>query len=145
MTELVSQLIANPQDGRIKRYLMSRSLRFRRERQTLFAEGDYLPLAARGRKEDHVVAFARAWREQVAIVVTGRFFTRLALQNQPPTGRSVCGDSAVALNHVSAAALYRDIFTGRRIHAERSGAGVELPLAQIFTNLPMALLERVKE
>jgi len=145
LTELVSQLIANPQDGRIKLYLTSRSLRFRRERQTLFAEGGYLPLAARGQKENHVIAFARVLREQVAVVVTGRFFTRLARQNQPPTGSGVWGDSAVALNYVSAAGLYRDIFTGQRIRAERSGAGVELPLAHVFAHLPVALLESVKE
>jgi (1->4)-alpha-D-glucan 1-alpha-D-glucosylmutase len=145
LTELVSQLIANPQDGRIKLYLTSRALRFRSERQILLAEGDYLPLAARGQKENHVIAFARVLREQVAVVVTGRFFTRLGDLNQPPTGADVWGDSAVALNYVSAAGLYRDLFTGRLIRAERSGAEVELPLAEVFAHLPAALLERVEE
>jgi len=77
--------------------------------------------------------------------MTGRFFTRLTRKNQPPTGSGVWGDSAVGLNYVSAAGLYRDIFTGQRIRAERSGAGAELPLAQVFTHLPMALLEPVNE
>jgi (1->4)-alpha-D-glucan 1-alpha-D-glucosylmutase len=94
---LVSRLITNPQDGRIKLYLTSRALRFRRERQVLFAEGDYLSLAARGRNESHVIAFARVLREQAAVVVTGRFFTRLGDLNQPPTGNGVWGDSVVAL------------------------------------------------
>jgi (1->4)-alpha-D-glucan 1-alpha-D-glucosylmutase len=111
----------------------------------LFAEGDYLPLAARGQKENHVIAFARASANQTALVMTGRFFTRLCDQNQPPTGSGVWGDSAVALNYVSAAGVYRDIFTGQRIRAERTSAGVELPLAQVFAHLPVALLENVKE
>jgi (1->4)-alpha-D-glucan 1-alpha-D-glucosylmutase len=145
LTELVSQLIANPKDGRIKLYLMSRALRFRRERQPLFAEGDYLPLAASGRKESHIIAFARASANQTAIVVTGRFFTRLGDLNQPPTGSEVWGDSAVALNYVSAAGLYRDVFTGQLIRAERIGGGVELPLAQVFAHIPLALLERMEE
>jgi (1->4)-alpha-D-glucan 1-alpha-D-glucosylmutase len=145
LIELVSRLITNPQDGRIKLYLTSRALRFRRERQALFAEGDYLPLAARGRKESHVIAFARILRKQAAVAVTGRFFTRLTRLNQPPTGSDVWGDSAVALNYVSAAGLYREVFTGQRIRAEHSGAGVELPLAQVFAHLPVALLERVSE
>lgn len=79
------------------------------------------------------------------MVVTGRFFTRLGDLNQPPTGSNVWGDSAVALNYVSVAGLYQDVFTGQRIRAERSGAGVELPLAQVFAHLPVALLERVEE
>jgi (1->4)-alpha-D-glucan 1-alpha-D-glucosylmutase len=145
LPELVSRLIANPRDGRIKLYLTSRTLRFRRERQPLFAEGDYLPLVARGQKENHVIAFARASANQTAVVVTGRFFMRLGDPNQPPTGSEVWGDSAVALNYVSAAGLYRDLFTGRQIRAECVGDGVELPLAQVFAHLPLALLERVNE
>jgi (1->4)-alpha-D-glucan 1-alpha-D-glucosylmutase len=105
LTELVSQLAANPQDGRIKLYLTSRELRFRHERQTLFAEGDYLPLAARGRNESHVIAFARASANQTAVVVTGRFFTRLGDLNQPPTGGDIWGDSVMALNCASAGCI----------------------------------------
>ncbi|MGH9768276.1 MAG: malto-oligosyltrehalose synthase [Blastocatellia bacterium] len=145
LIEPVSRLIANPRDGRIKLYLTSRALRFRRGRQALFSEGDYLPLAARGPKESHVVAFARVLREQVAVVVTGRFFTRLGDLNQPPAGADVWGDSTVALNYVSADGLYREVFTGQRIRVVRANAGVELPLAQVFAHLPLALLERVKE
>jgi (1->4)-alpha-D-glucan 1-alpha-D-glucosylmutase len=141
LTELVSQLAAHPQDGRIKLYLMSRALRFRRERQTLFAEGAYLPLAARGQKENHVIAFARASANQTAVVVTGRFFTGLGNLSLPPAGSDIWSDSVVALNHTSAG-LYRDVFTGRMIRAERGGAGVELPLAQVFAHLPVALLEQ---
>ncbi len=142
LTELVSQLVANPQDGRIKLYLTNRALRFRRRRQALFAEGDYLPLTARGQKADHVIAFARASANQTVVVVTGRFFTRLGDPNQPPTGGGVWGDTAVALNYESGAGWYRDVFTGQRIRAERAGGGVELPLAQVFAHLPVALLER---
>ena len=142
---LVSQLIAKPQDGRIKLYVTSRALQFRRARQALFAEGDYLPLTARGQKDDHVIAFARAAANQTAVVVTGRFFTRLGDQDQSPTGSGVWGESIVELDYASAAGLYRDVFTGQLIRAGRGAAGVELPLAQIFTHLPVALLERVIE
>ncbi len=145
LTKLVSQLVANPQDGRIKLHLTSRALRFRRARHTLFAEGEYLPLDASGPKKGHVIAFARAFEDQTAVVVTGRFFTRLGDSNQAPTGSAVWGDSTVALNYVSAAGLYRDALTGRRIRADRCSDGVELPLAQVFAHLPMALLERVND
>jgi (1->4)-alpha-D-glucan 1-alpha-D-glucosylmutase len=142
-TELVKRLISNPCDGLIKLYLTSRALHFRRARQALFADGSYLPLAARGRKENHVIAFARILRERIAVIVTGRFFTRLGDLNHPPAGSEVWGDSSVALDSPAAAGLYRDVFTGRLIRAERKGARVDLSLAQVFTHLPVALLERV--
>lgn len=144
-TELISRLTADPRDGLIKLYLTSRALRFRRARPALFAEGCYLPLAARGEKGNHVIAFARALGKQAAVVVTGRFFTRLGDLNQPPTGREVWGDSDLALNHTSIGGLYRDVFTGRLIRAGYDGAGVEIPLAEVFAHLPVALLERLRE
>jgi (1->4)-alpha-D-glucan 1-alpha-D-glucosylmutase len=144
LSELVSRLISTPWDGRIKLYLTSRALRFRRARQALFAEGGYLPLAARGRKENHVIAFARILRERIAVVVTGRFFTRLGVPDQAPTGGGIWGDSSVALDYPASAGLYRDVLTGRLIRAERDGAGIDLPLEQVFAHLPVALLERVK-
>jgi (1->4)-alpha-D-glucan 1-alpha-D-glucosylmutase len=145
LTELVSRLIAYPQDGRIKLYLTSRALRFRCERQALFAKGDYIPLPARGEKENHVIAFARVLREQVAVIMTGRLFTRLGDLNQPPTDAGFWGGSAVTLNFAAAAGWYREVITGRRIHIDSNGAGVELPLAQVFAHLPLAMLERMKE
>jgi (1->4)-alpha-D-glucan 1-alpha-D-glucosylmutase len=105
----------------------------------LFAEGNYLPLASRGKKEGHVIAFARMLRERIAVIVTGRFFSRLGDLNHPPTGNEVWGDSSVALDFPGAAGLYRDALTGRLIHA-----GASLPLAEVFAHLPLALLERVK-
>ncbi len=145
LTTLVSRLVACPEDGRIKLYLTNRTLRFRGDHQSLFAEGDYLPLVARGQKENHVIAFARVLREQAALVVSGRFFTRLGDVNQPPTGSAVWGDTTVTLDHESAYGWYRDVITGQRVRTKRNGAGIELPLAQVFAHLPLALLERVKE
>jgi maltooligosyltrehalose synthase len=42
----------------------SRAIQFRRTRQALFAEGDYLPRTARGQKENYLIAFARASANQ---------------------------------------------------------------------------------
>jgi (1->4)-alpha-D-glucan 1-alpha-D-glucosylmutase len=82
-------------------------------------------------------------KERIAVIVTGRFFTRLGDLNHPPAGSEVWGDSSVALDFPAAAGLYQDVFTGRLIRVKRKGAGVDLPLAQVFAHLPVALLERV--
>src|SRR3984957_21348957 len=59
---LLARLTNRPCDGAIKLFLTSRALRFRREQFDLFAEGSYLPLAAKGRRSNHVIAFARAFQ-----------------------------------------------------------------------------------
>src|SRR5262249_10518602 len=144
-TTFVRRLLTNPQDGGIKLYLTSRALRFRRAHQDLFAIGDYRPLNARGQKENHVISFARISGDQTVVVATGRFFTRLGDTKQLPLGSDVWGDTAVTLEHELTPVWYRDILTGQQVRAEHNGSGIELPLAQVFAHLPLALLEQVKE
>ncbi|HEY9283559.1 MAG TPA: malto-oligosyltrehalose synthase, partial [Pyrinomonadaceae bacterium] len=56
---LAGRLISEPEDGRLKLFVTSRALAFRKARRELFAAGDYVPLAASGEHADSVVAFAR--------------------------------------------------------------------------------------
>ncbi|MDP9366041.1 MAG: malto-oligosyltrehalose synthase, partial [Chloroflexota bacterium] len=50
---LARELVATKADGRIKLYLAQRALACRRERPDLFADGEYVPLAARGERAEH--------------------------------------------------------------------------------------------
>ena len=64
-------------DGRIKLFIIERTLRFRNGARQLFEQGSYLPLAVEGSRADHVCAFARRLNGKEALVVAPRFFTRL--------------------------------------------------------------------
>lgn len=55
----VAQLLSDWRDGGIKLHTLQRVLSFRQSHPALFAEGDYVPLAAKGWRSSHVVAFAR--------------------------------------------------------------------------------------
>ena len=143
LATFVLQLLAHPRDGRIKLYVTSRALRFRRNRQDLFAKGTYLPLASHGQRENHVLSFARTLGDQNVLILAGRFFTRLGDAKQLPIGKEAWGDTVVTLHHAFAAGWYRNIFTGERVHAEQKGNEIELSLAQAFAHLPVALLEQV--
>jgi (1->4)-alpha-D-glucan 1-alpha-D-glucosylmutase len=142
---LVDRLIGQPEDGRLKLYVMSRALRFRRAHSELFAAGEYLPLRAGGAREKHIIAFARQTDEKVAITIAARFFTRLGLSQSPglPVGPEVWSDSVVKLEEHIAPGLYRDLFTGREFDSSLGQSGHELRLAGVLAHLPVALLEHV--
>jgi (1->4)-alpha-D-glucan 1-alpha-D-glucosylmutase len=139
--EFAAGLLERHEDGRVKMYVTARALSLRRERAELFARGSYAPLAARGRRAANVVAFARALDGEAAVAVAGRFFTRLGVGREGALGlsREAWGDTALRLEGVEAG-RYRDVLTGREFD---TGAG-ELPLAELLSPLPVALLARVR-
>ncbi|HYE14444.1 MAG TPA: malto-oligosyltrehalose synthase [Pyrinomonadaceae bacterium] len=135
---LVAELTRRPEDGRVKLYVTTRALRFRRERAALFQRGEYVPLPARGRRERNVVAFARKYETGEALAVASRFFTQLGVGESGPLrlGAEAWGDTAL---ETEGGGRFRDVFTGREFEA----VGDALAVAQVLSPLPVALLERV--
>jgi len=142
---LILQLIGAPEDGRIKLYLTMRALKFRQAHRELFAQGDYLPLLARGSRAEHVLAFARKQGEQAIIAIAARFFVGLgaAHTQQLALTTELWDDTTLPLGALLGTARYRDIFTGREFIAHDTSSGKELALANLLTPLPIVLLERV--
>lgn len=143
LTVVIDNLLKTPEDGRIKLYVTSRALNFRRDHAELFAEGSYLPLEATGERQNNVIAFARKRGNEAALIVAARFFTRLGSASQLPVGSRVWGDTAVAIKGRPKAKSYRDIFTGEIIDIDNSEDGGKLRLKDVFAHLPLALLEPV--
>ena len=137
---LVDRLIQSPEDGGIKLYLTRAALRFRQAEREMFAHGVYLPLRAIGDKHRHVVAFARSYRGRRVVVLAGRLFAQLGADVRLPIGKDTWGDTAVVLRKQAADRNYREVFTGRTVAVERRSGHVVLPVAEIFSHLPVALL-----
>lgn len=125
--------------------MTTRALHFRKAHRELFQRGEYLPLSAAGRRADNVVAFARKHGEDEAVVVAGRFFARLGAGRSGPLRLSAedWGDTSLALADKLSGARYRDLFTGAEFDVRPGGK--TLPLAEVLSPLPVALLERVAE
>jgi (1->4)-alpha-D-glucan 1-alpha-D-glucosylmutase len=142
---LVERLIRQPEDGRIKLYITTRSLRFRKAHRELFEEGEYLPLRAMGGRENHVIAFARRRGQDEALVVASRFFTRHGITRSVSgwVGPDTWRDTALLLPEHSSGARYRDVFTGTEFTAQATRDGGSLSIAGVLQRLPVALLERV--
>lgn len=140
VSEFVEGLLEQYGDGRVKLYVTARALNFRRERATLFAHGEYVPLRASGPRAANVVAFARAHEDDAAVVVASRFFTRLGVGREGALSlkREAWGDTTLHLEGLEGG-RYRDVLTGREYEA-RDGA---LDVACVLSPLPVALLARV--
>jgi (1->4)-alpha-D-glucan 1-alpha-D-glucosylmutase len=135
-----AELLRHLPDGRLKLFLISRALDFRRRHRALFEHGQYLSLSSQGLRERHVISFARRTQRQTVIVVAARFFAALLAEAEFPIGERVWGDTVIQ-PPAELRGCYRDVFTGRRFCLDEAGPG--LPLAQVCEQLPFALLEHV--
>jgi len=143
LPELARELTVHKEDGKIKLYLTCKALNFRREKRELFEKGEYVPLEAKGEKANHVIAFSRVLNDARAIIIVPRFLTGLVPQPQDlPTGRDIWGDSSLVIAVGEDGEHYRNVFTGETVTVSQCNGVHVLYLSEIFSNFPVALLER---
>jgi (1->4)-alpha-D-glucan 1-alpha-D-glucosylmutase len=133
----IQDLLATPQDGRIKMFLTLRLLALRRRRQSLFTSGRYLPLSVSGVCNDSIVAFMRTSTEAAAIVVVPRMLTRIIKDGQMPLGRGVWGDTAIRLPMEFAGRRLKNVLTGEQTIPE----GTNVLVGELLKSFPAALCE----
>lgn len=132
--ERLKELRAHWQDGRIKLYLTWRCLQARRQRAELFRDGDYVPLEIKGSGASSLLAYARTWENQSAIVVAPRLLTSLVDSGTWPLGEKVWGDTAIKLPE-EMEGFWRDCLSGRSLTG-----GDTLSVGRLLRDLPCALL-----
>jgi (1->4)-alpha-D-glucan 1-alpha-D-glucosylmutase len=122
-----AELLRAWQDGRIKLHVTQSGLRLRRNRPRLFTNGEYIPIAARGRFAGHVIAFARRLGEEWVLVVAGRYYSKLG----PRPIANAWADTALELPP-GAPRAWHNVLTGE----VTNGAALEA----VFATLPFAIL-----
>jgi (1->4)-alpha-D-glucan 1-alpha-D-glucosylmutase len=88
---LIEELVSQPQDGCIKMFLIKRLLMQRQRLQSVFTDGQYVPLNVKGTYHDSVVAFMRCLSKSAVIIVVPRMMTRIIREGQMPFMRQVWG------------------------------------------------------
>jgi (1->4)-alpha-D-glucan 1-alpha-D-glucosylmutase len=126
------ELVATPEDGRLKLHVIRSALAARRERGAAFRSRIYLPLEAAGRAGFRVVAFGRGDAGERLIAVVPR---RLGRVEGSPTEPALWADTVVALP-TDWPRRWSCALSGRSLVAQAEG----LPLAELFAVLPVALL-----
>ena len=135
------ELLGRLPDGRIKLYLVWQTLGFRRLREALFRDGDYLPLKLHGPRAEQALAFARHLRGQVLVVVVSRLLHGLAGEDgRPPVGAPAWADTWVELPPERMRGGWVNLLTDEPVSARALDEGGALDLAELFRSVPFALL-----
>jgi maltooligosyltrehalose synthase len=86
-----------------------------------------------------VVAFSRATENQMMVALSGRFFLKLCNSHGKPIG-DVWGNTAVVLPKKVGHESFRNVFTGQTIVPRHCDGRMVLPLNEVFSQCPVALL-----
>jgi (1->4)-alpha-D-glucan 1-alpha-D-glucosylmutase len=140
MSELHHRLLSEPNDGRVKLYLIQKILHLRKEYKGLFDHGEYHPLRFSGKYDDHIVAFARRYEDQWCIVMAPRLLTQVVGYGEMPLGWEVWDNTTVKLPK-GAPKQWRNMFRGiDHNYPTIFEADGTLKVGTIFDTFPVALL-----
>jgi len=145
LVPLARELLENSWDGRIKLYLIYRTLQARRRAPKIFSEGFYLPLEGEGEKKDHLCAFARIFKEDSIVVGVPRLVVGLlGGREEPPLGEAAWKGTWVRVPEEWVGRKYRNLFTGEELEVRSGGRSTGFSLGDLFRNFPVALLESME-
>ena len=135
---LLADLMRNWQDGRIKLYMIKKSLEFRRNHQALFTSGDYIPLGSL--RNQNVCAFARRQGKDWILAAAPVRVANIVEEGRMPLGRECWGAGTIQIPE-DAPLEWRDLFTGETLRVSFKTEGRVLPLRTVFRSFPVALAE----
>ena len=137
---LLDEVVATPEDDRLKLLVTWRALQARRKRLELFVDGSYEPLEVVGDRVRHVVAFARRLGDQASITIASRLTYALSGIDRAPVGADVWGHTHVVIP-AELGTRWRCTIAGEEVRGERRGDGVALELSAALNQLPVAVLD----
>jgi (1->4)-alpha-D-glucan 1-alpha-D-glucosylmutase len=127
-------LMKAPEDGRIKAYLIWRTLCLRQQLKSAFQEGEYVSLALTGAKADHVVAFARRFERTCIVVIVPRLISGLLNGlDVPPIGPQIWEDTQIRLPD-NGGKPWQNVFTGEAVELE-----TQISVSKVMAEFPVAL------
>jgi (1->4)-alpha-D-glucan 1-alpha-D-glucosylmutase len=125
-------LLSEWHDGRIKLFVTSTLLNFRRSHAALFMHGDHTPLVVQGLFASCCVAFLRQFGQHTLLVVVPRLSAQVGF---PPVGDR-WRDTFLSCPAALAGSTVRDLFTGAELVIGENPIG----LADVLRVLPVAVL-----
>jgi (1->4)-alpha-D-glucan 1-alpha-D-glucosylmutase len=143
--ELCRELTAKKEDGRIMLFLILKALRYRNDHRNLFEHGEYAAVAGDGVRAGNICAFERRTAQASVVVAVPRFLSEITSGIRAlPFGKTVWEDGVLIVPE-EAGTEYRNLFTGEVLTAAFQAKGKNgMPLADVFANFPVALLERIE-
>jgi (1->4)-alpha-D-glucan 1-alpha-D-glucosylmutase len=141
LADFASRLMTHPEDGRVKMYVLSRTLAYRRRHLRMFTKGGYAPVECVGQRKLHICAFSRTLRGESALVVAPRFFAVLGAERWPLADAERFWSGTKLLIGKGAPTRYRDLFTGEDVETTVEGENRWLEVGSALRRFPVALLK----
>ena len=140
---LVSELVCLHNSGKLKLYLLEKTLSHRKKHTTLYSSGSYIPIQTAGTYADHVCAFIRKTNTRAMLVIVPRLFYRLlAGESILPLGHDCWLDTCVTYpEDLSERISLTNIFTGESMELHKNATGKTIMLKDVLLSLPVALLD----
>ena len=132
----LGELLGDWPSGAVKQFVIQRALAWRREHAPVFRDGEYIPLAAQGRRAQHIIAYARHSGMEWAVAVAPRFPAALSNSPAPPVGRRVWSNTEIAFP-ATGPRRWINLFTGETL--ELPGTN-RTAVASVLRSFPVALL-----
>ncbi|GAT33902.1 (1-_4)-alpha-D-glucan 1-alpha-D-glucosylmutase [Terrimicrobium sacchariphilum] len=127
-SECPRNLLSHVEDGRMKLFAIRSLLRFRRDHQRLFGDGDYQPLEVDGPLSHRVIAYQRTSSDGILVVCVPRFFAGLG---ETPWGEIWKGTTVKGLS----LGTWCNLLTEAAMETDG-----KLDLAMAFSDMPGAVL-----
>jgi (1->4)-alpha-D-glucan 1-alpha-D-glucosylmutase len=138
-TASAAELVQTADDGRIKLYVVWKTLCLRKEYPELFQSGEYIPLEIQGGHADHAVAFIRRLEKTSVLVIVPRLVAGLLNESDiPPTGSAVWTDTSVVLPRCGCSVAYRNLFTGELLTSHKTGDKALIDMSNALAHFPVA-------
>lgn len=123
--------------GQVKLQIIARALGLRTRNPGLFANGRYVRLMVEGDRAEHVLAFARQTRHGAALIAVTRLPMALLAEGEAKIRADTWGNTHVVLPRDLAGRRWRDVLG--KTHLQSGG---RIKVSGLFSNLPVALLDR---
>lgn len=141
LRKLARELVAHKEDGRIKLYLLWRTLNFRRQQPQLFGEGEYVEIEVAGAHAENLFAFGRRDAENAALICVPRLLSRLDVAPMPDTwNSSAFADTHLRLPNALLGHRWVNLFTGEALGVNMEKDHGALNPQQLLANFPVCLL-----
>lgn len=133
------ELISNWSDGRIKLYLIWKTLGFRRVFGELFTDGEFVPAEVSGERAENVTAFFRIRGKRSALIVAPKWLAASGMDRELSAQKQFWGETSISFLE-KAPDQWRNVLTGERIMAQKSGERASVRVADALSKFPVALL-----
>jgi (1->4)-alpha-D-glucan 1-alpha-D-glucosylmutase len=134
-----SELLAAWPDGRLKMYVIWRTLGYRRQHSMLFTEGEFIPLEVVGQQSEHVIAFLRRQGKDQVIAILPRWMAKTSASSGAAATTDFWRGTNLLLPEGSPIS-WSDVFTASSTEAKGEAGKQWIAAGDLLKDFPIALL-----